>query len=188
MSAAESNGHRGLLQTQFLHSFRQVLVIDLEDNLKVIIRSRKDIGSGVLTIYRLACTSIKTHIPHHCYQRVLGVQRRCCERIDFRGHQSSRPKEFFTPGKNFQKVFFLHALNTLWSTKHEDLGITSRNLLHVKYRVCRLVTCEERFHLGILVAHPLHDSTFFGAREEPSIRYHAPLEKTAESGVKDTHR
>jgi 2-polyprenyl-6-methoxyphenol hydroxylase-like FAD-dependent oxidoreductase len=35
--------HRRLLQTQFLHSFRQVLVIDLEDNLKAIIRSRKDI-------------------------------------------------------------------------------------------------------------------------------------------------
>jgi hypothetical protein len=40
---SESSGHRGLLQTQFLHSFRQILVIDLEDNLKAIIRSRKDI-------------------------------------------------------------------------------------------------------------------------------------------------
>ena len=34
---------RGLLQTQFPQSFRQVLVIDLEDNLKAIIRSRKNI-------------------------------------------------------------------------------------------------------------------------------------------------
>ena len=65
-------------------------------------------------------------------------------------------------------VFFLHALNTLWSTKHEDLSITSRNLLHVKYRVCRFVAGEERFHLGILVTHPLHDSTFLGAQEGPS--------------------
>ena len=40
---SESSGHRGLLQPQFLHSFRQVLVIDLEDNLKAIIRFRKDI-------------------------------------------------------------------------------------------------------------------------------------------------
>jgi hypothetical protein len=166
---SESSGHRGLLQPQFLHSLRQVLVIDLEDNLKAIIRSRKDIGSGVLAIYRLACASIETHIPDHFYQRVLRVQRRCCERVDVRGHQSSRPKEFFTPGKNFQKVFFLHALNTRWPTKHEDLSITSRNLLHVKYRVCRLVAGEERFYLGILVAHPSHDSTFFGAQEGPSI-------------------
>ena len=42
-SRTTGTGHRGLLQTQFLHSFRQVLVIDLEDNLKAIIRSRKDI-------------------------------------------------------------------------------------------------------------------------------------------------
>src|SRR6266566_3026646 len=119
-------------------------------------------------MYRLACASIKTHIPDHFYQRVLRVQRRCCERVDVRGHQSSRAKEFFAPGKNFQKVFFLHALNTRWSTKHEDLSITSRNLLHVKYRVCRLVAGEERFYLGILVAHPSHDSTFVGAQEGPS--------------------
>jgi len=168
-SARHSPAHGGSLQAQLLHSFSQVLVIDLEDNPRAIIRSRKDIGSGVLTIYRLAFTSVKTHIPDHFYQRVLRVQRRCCERVDVRGHQSSRPKEFFTPGKNFQKLFFLHALNTRWSAKHEDLSITSRNLLHVKYRVCRLIDSKERFHLGILVAHLAYDSRFFGAQEEPSL-------------------
>lgn len=40
---SQSSGHRGLFQTQFLHYFCQVLVIDLEDNLKAIIRSGKDI-------------------------------------------------------------------------------------------------------------------------------------------------
>ena len=34
---------RGSFQTQLLHSFPQVLVIDLEEDLKAIIRSRKDI-------------------------------------------------------------------------------------------------------------------------------------------------
>src|SRR5580704_12432152 len=133
----------GSLQAQLLHSFPQVLVIDLEDNPRAIIRSRKDIGSGVLTIYRLAFTSVKTHIPDHFYQRVLRVQRRCFERVDVRGHQSSRPKEFFATRKNFQEVLFLHALNTFWSTKHEDVSITSGNLLHVEHRVCRLIDSKE---------------------------------------------
>jgi hypothetical protein len=43
------------------------------------------------------------------------------------------------------------------------------NLLHVKYRVRRLVASEERSYLGILVAHPSHDNTFFGVQEGPSI-------------------
>src|SRR5947209_2251345 len=34
---SESSDQKGLLQKQFLHSFGQVLVIDLEDNLKAII-------------------------------------------------------------------------------------------------------------------------------------------------------
>jgi hypothetical protein len=53
-SARHSPARGGSLQAQLLHSFPQVLVIDLEDNPRAIIRSRKDIGSGVLTIYRLA--------------------------------------------------------------------------------------------------------------------------------------
>src|SRR5215469_3178898 len=160
---SESSGDRRLLQAQFLHSLGQVLVIDLKNNLKSIIRSGKDVRSGVLTIYRLACGSLKTHTPDHFYQHVLRVQRRYCERVDVRGHQSPRTKEFFAPGKNFQEVFFLHALNTRRSAKQEDVSITTRNLLHVKHPVCRLVVGEERVHLDILVAHPLHDSRFFGA-------------------------
>src|SRR5215469_11000980 len=81
---------------------------------------------------------------------VLRVQRRCFEGVDVRGHQSSRPKEFFATGKDFQEVFFLHASNTFCSTKHADVGVTSGNLLHVKYRVRRLIISEERFHSGIL--------------------------------------
>src|SRR5581483_6583188 len=89
---------RRLLQPQFLQPFRQVLVIDLEDDLKTIIHSGKDIGRGVLTIDRLACASIETHIPDHFNERVFRVQRRCRERFDVRGYQSSRSKKFFTTG------------------------------------------------------------------------------------------
>ena len=123
-----------------------------------------------MTIYRFACTSVKTHIPDHFYQRVLRVQRRCFERVDARGHQSLRSKEFFAPGKNFQEVCFLHALNTFWSTKHEYISITSSNLLHVKYCVRSLIASKERFHFGILVAHRAYDSMFFGPRRNRTFR------------------
>jgi hypothetical protein len=55
-------------------------MINLEDDLKTIVCSRKDIGSCILTAYRLACISLKTHIPDHFYQGVLRVQGRYFER------------------------------------------------------------------------------------------------------------
>src|SRR5262249_24522918 len=54
---------RGLLRTQLLYPFPQVLVIDLEDDLRATIRSRKDICSSVLTNYRFARTPVEPHIP-----------------------------------------------------------------------------------------------------------------------------
>ena len=69
------------------------------------------------------------------------------------------------PRKKFQEVFLLHALNTLWSAKQEDISITSGNLLYVKYGVCSLIARKERFHFGILVAHLAYGSTFFVGSE-----------------------
>ena len=65
--------------------------------------------------------------------------------------------------EELSEVFFLHALNSICSTKHEDVSITSGNLLHVKYRVRCLIASKERFHFGILVDHLAYDSTLFGS-------------------------
>src|SRR5581483_9627344 len=141
---------------------RQVLMIDLEDDLKAVIRFGEDVGRGVLTKDRLGRGALETHLPDYFGQRVLRVQRRRCERLDARRRQASRPEEFLPPGKNLQKVFLLHALNAGRSAEQEGLGITSCNPFHVERRVCRLIAGEESSDVRVLVAHPWQDSTFSG--------------------------
>jgi hypothetical protein len=76
--------------------------------------------------------------PQHVWRTPEARRRdRIVNRSNHSDDHSRSCSRRFTPGKNFQQVFFLHALNTFGSTKHEDLSITSRKLLHVKCRVCR---------------------------------------------------
>ena len=53
----------GLFQTQILRFLHQILVINLENNLKGITDGRQDIGGGVLTVYGLSCAALKPHFP-----------------------------------------------------------------------------------------------------------------------------
>lgn len=139
--------------------FFQVLMIDLEDNLKGIDRPRKHIGGGALAEYWLTRTATETHFPDHLYENVAGVQSDSFNRVNVRRLQSSRSKVFFASGKNFHEIFLFHALDPLRPAKHEEVGITSRNLVDVKYRVRHLIAAKKIVHLGVGVVHLAYDST-----------------------------
>src|SRR5579871_6875022 len=134
-------------------------MVDLEDDLKCGVRSREDIGRCVFAEERLGAASLKTHPPNYFCKRVFRIQRGCFQRVDGGGRQASRPEKFFAPGKNFQEVFLLHALDACRSTEHKGVGITSRDLLYVKFCVGCLVAREEKFYFGVFIAHRSHDST-----------------------------